>query len=156
MFANNMDTILAITSMVTTCFAGYLLVKMMDEIFTNVGKKITNLNSENSELREKIEKLKLENEETRKNLTIENYEERICDLQSTVDSLKFQLDTKQGNASEDLIYENNRLKIRCDMLEQEIEKMRSKPKRVSKPIRTFNHNLRNLGFFDDEQESFDI
>lgn len=100
-----------------------MLVYIMDDICRNVTSK-----------NELIAKLVKEKDELNKNLitaeeTIVNLEEQISQLCTTNDDINLQIETRYETADQELVKTNEKLLLRCDILEQYIETLRNRKKK---------------------------
>ena len=140
MFAMNFDNILAILTAVSSCVLAYALIMLINELFDRIDKKIEQVRTEKSKIESEINSLREENKHLK--FINNSYKEKI-------DSLSYQLAPSFDNADEELVKTNDKLNIRCDMLEQELQKTRSIGKQNKNIKKKFNRELRNLGCYDD-------
>ena len=111
-------TILEFITALSSVIAGIVVLLFINETFENLDKLFTKLKNDNKILEKTIQQLEKEN----KNLKSCNQPEEI----------EIEIPNKNRNGiseseiKEILIKENRKLHIRCDMLEEEIKKMREK------------------------------
>jgi cell division protein FtsB len=107
-----LELITAFTSVVSAVFVLFFI----NETFENIDKSLTKLKNENKILEKTVEQLESEN----KNFKTSNQPEEIKISNSNRNGIS------ENEIKEILIKENRKLHIRCDMLEEEIKKMREK------------------------------
>ncbi len=111
-------TILELITAFTTVVSAVFVLFFINETFENIDKSLTKLKNENKILEKTIEQLEREN----KNFKTSNQAEEIENSNSNRNGIS------DNEIKEILIKENRKLHIRCDMLEEEIKKMREKEK----------------------------
>lgn len=119
----NYETVLQGIYLFTCILFGFMLVYIMDDICRNITCKnefINNLLKEKDELNKKL----LVAEET-----INNLEEQITELCQMNNDNNLQVEKRYETADEELLKTNVKLLLRCDILEQYIEKMRNRKKK---------------------------
>jgi cell division protein FtsB len=107
-------TILEFITALSSVIAGIVVLLFINETFENLDKLFTKLKNENKILEKTIEQLEKEN----KNLKSSNEPKEVEILNSNRNGIS------ESEIKEILIKENRKLHIRCDMLEEEIKKMR--------------------------------
>lgn len=107
-------TILEFITALSSVIAGIVVLLFINETFENLDKLFTKLKNDNKILEKTIQQLEKEN----KNLKSSN-EPKEVEIPN-----KNRNGISESEIKEILIKENRKLHIRCDMLEEEIKKMR--------------------------------
>ena len=149
MFSTNFENILGVISFITSCMVGCSVAFMLKELFDKIDAKFTQFKTDKKRLEEENEGLKVLNEEYR--MDNEDLKRENEELLARIDALNFDIETRYDTVDEELMKENTKLAIRCEILEQKLEKIKNKAKRVSKPTKSYNQEYKEC--YQDENEN---
>jgi len=132
----NIESMLPVLCALSSIVAAYMMITMVDEVFGGIDATIKNLKEEKKVLAREIGIVKK---------AVVNYKRENYLLHNQVDEMSIELDRlTMAQPTEELVEENElliktceKLHIKCDMLKQEIKKMRQ----TQKGIQEKNYNL---------------
>ena len=149
MFQINFNSILTVISVTFVCILASFVFMEMNEIITDLILQLKNINLEKNKLMIQLKNYQYENDELIQNEIVINYEETINDMQTTINNLDLQIATRYDTADEELIKENLKLTVRCEILEQELENIQNKKsKKNNRKNKSFSRTNKNENEYD--------
>jgi hypothetical protein len=162
MFAINFNSILTVISVTFACILASCVFMEMNEIISDLILQLKNINLEKNKLMIQLKNYQYENDEliqneNEPNAFVINYEESINDMQTTINNLNLQIATRYDTSDEELIKENIKLTVRCEILEQELEKIQNKKsKKNNRKNKSFSRINKNEKEYDINKDVWNI